>query len=130
MRYFAAPFLLALASCNRAGAVQPDSSNPAHCIAAFHYGAYWFKVGNRPDKVTDMVARGMFEMQKIKSSGGSASAALAEGKALTRLYAADSKKMDALFTACGLAQDADPRFREELPELRANARLAQAARSY
>ena len=76
-----------------------------------------------------MVARGIFEMQKVKSSGGSASTALDEGKALTRAYVKDTKKMDALFMACESAQDTDPQFREELPKLLANARLAQAASS-
>ena len=121
-----ASVVVALAACGRAGAVTPDSKNPAHCIAAFNYGAYWFKVGKRPEKVTAMVARGMFEMNKIKANGGSVADAKAQGTALTKAYADDAKAMDALFIACGSAQDADAQFKAQLPILLAQARKAEA----
>jgi hypothetical protein len=118
--------IMALAACSPAAAVAPDSQNPAHCIAAFNYGAYWFKVGKRPEKVTAMVARGIFEMNKIKASGGSVADARAEGEALTKAYANDQNQMDALFVACGSAQDADAQFKAQLPSLLVSAREAQA----
>jgi hypothetical protein len=95
-------------------------------MAAFNYEAYWFNVGHRQDLVVAMVARGIFEMEKVKSSGGSAATALAEGKSLTQAYVQDHKKMDALFAACGSAQDADPRFHAEHADLLARARAAGA----
>jgi hypothetical protein len=123
MRY---PFVIAVTliaeSCGPTAAVGPDSHNPAHCIAAFNNAAYWFKIGQRPQKVTAMLARGAFEMEKVKAAGGSASAAIAEAKALTKAYAEDQKQMDALFLECGSAQDGDPHFRQELPHLLARVR--------
>ena len=119
---------IALAACGRAVAVTPESKNPAHCLAAFNYGAYWFNVGKRPDKATAMVARAMFEMNKIEAKGGSLSDAKAEGMALTKAYANNAKEMDALFLACGQAQDSDAQFRAQLPILLAAARKAEAER--
>jgi hypothetical protein len=113
----------AVAACGQAAAVVPDSRNPAHCIAAFNYAAYWFNKGNRPEKVTGMMARGIFEANKINASGGSLAKAEAEGKALTQAYAKDAEKMDALFLACGSAQDADPQFKDQLPTLVATAKV-------
>ena len=118
--------VIALVACGRARAETPDSKNPAHCIAALNYGAYWFNVGKRPDKVTAMVARGIFEMNKIKASGGSVADAKAEGMALTKAYADNEKEMDALLVACGSAQDADTQFKAQQPTLLAAARKAQA----
>ena len=123
----AAPVLLALSACGSAKAITPDNHNPAHCIAAFNNAAYWFKIGQKPEKVTAMMARGAFEMEKAKAAGHSAAATLAEGEAFTEAYAKDQTAVDALFLACGAAQDANPRFREELPELLARVRSAQAA---
>jgi hypothetical protein len=125
-RFLAATALLVLSACSSATATPPDGHNPAHCIAAFNNAAYWFNVGQRQDLVVAMVARGIFEMEKVKSSGGSAATALAEAKSLTQAYGQDQKKMDALFVACGSAEDADPRFREEHADLLARARASGA----
>lgn len=113
--------------CSPAAALAPDSKKPAHCIAAFNYGAYWFRVGKQPGKVTQMIARGLYEMQKLKASGASEAAAKAEGKALTEAYANNAKVMDSLFEACGTAQDSDPMFNAKLPELMAVAARLQPA---
>jgi len=118
--------LLPTSSCNRAAANAPDGNNPAHCIAAFNYAAYWFKVGHRPEKIIAMMARGAFEIEKVKARGASPAAALTEAKTFTQKYVKDQKTMDALFVACGSAQDADLHFREELPALLARVRSAQA----
>lgn len=107
----------ALTACSQAAAVVPDSRNPAHCIAAFHYYAYWMNKGDQPRKATGMMARAIFEMNKIKAVGGSVAAAKAEGIALTKAYAANERQMDALFLACGSAQDADPKFHEQASSL-------------
>ena len=117
MRFAILGLPLALVACGRAEALQPDSHNPAHCIAAFNYGAYWFKVGNRPDKATAMLVRGAYEMNKVKVAGRAPGEALAEAKALTQAYVRDEKAMDTLFQACEAAQNSDPRFRAEYPGL-------------
>jgi hypothetical protein len=121
-----APALLLTWSCSRAAANTPDRHNPAHRIAAFNNAAYWFKVGHRPEKIIAMMARGAFEMQKVKARNVSPAAVLTEAKTFTQTYVKDQKTMDALFVACGSAQDADPHFREELPALLARVRSAQA----
>jgi hypothetical protein len=121
-----------LAACAPAAAAAPDSTDPAHCIAAFNYAAFWLKQNERagPERVTDMVARAIYELDKIKAAGGSVADAHERGRALTVRYAADPKAMDALFLACGRAQDGDPRFRERRPALIEAARAAQARSGY
>ena len=115
-----------LSGCSAAHSAMPDSNNPAHCIAAFNYGAYWFKVGHRDRGVRNMRVRGAYEMEKLKAAGRSLDDAFAEGKALTQRYVRDEKVMDRLFKECGEAQDADPNFREAQPRLVAQLQTAGA----
>jgi hypothetical protein len=113
----------ALAGCAKASAAEPDSRNPAHCIAAMNFSAFWLGKNNKyPEKVTEVRARALFEAQKIKASGGSMEAAKAESDALTRAFGNDLEKMNALSLACGVAQDRDPRFKAEIPALIATVR--------
>ena len=109
--------LAAATACSPASAVLPDSGNPAHCIAAFHYAAYAFKTGGQPNRATPMVVRAIFEMEKLKASGTSEAAAREESTKLTKAYANDHEAMMALVRACGAAQDNDPKYRAELPRL-------------
>ena len=111
-----------LTSCGRAAAEAPDSNNPAHCLAAFHYAAYWFAVGKEPDKVAQELAKGLYVMQRVKADGGSPPAVLAEAKQFTSTHVKNSKDMDALFIACSKAQAYDPRFRAEFGALIEKAR--------
>src|SRR3569833_2804580 len=97
----------ALVSCSNARAANLDSSNPAQCLAAFNYDAYWFKVGNEPDKVAEYLARGLYVMGKAKAEGHSPAAVLAEAKEFSALHVKDSKAMDALSISCGKALSAD-----------------------
>ena len=117
--------IIGLTGCGTAGAVVPDSGNPAHCVAAFNYANYWFKVGKQPERATAMVARAMYEIDNIREQGGSVADAKNEGMALTKAYAKDAKQMDSLSLACGKAQDADPQFSSRLPKLLAAARAAE-----
>ena len=117
---FLAAASISLASCGNATAA---SNNPAHCLAAFNYAAYWFKVGNEPDKVERQLAYGLYVMEKVKSDGGSASEVLAEAKQFSVAHVKNSKEMDALYLACAKAQAHDPRFRAEFPGLLEKARL-------
>jgi hypothetical protein len=114
---------VSVAGCGSAAAVQPDSSNPAHCIAAMNFSAYWLGKGNKfPAKVVNVRARGLFEAQKIKASGGSLDDAKGEAVALTKAYGKDLDKMDDLFLACAQAEDRDPAFQAQLPDLLATVR--------
>ncbi|HYU94620.1 MAG TPA: hypothetical protein VE989_00460 [Sphingomicrobium sp.] len=107
-----------ISGCSAAhSATTPDSQNPAHCIAAFNYGAYWFRLDHNDRRVRNMYVRAAYEMEKLKAKGESATGALADGKVLTERYARDQDAMDRLFKACGDAQDADPKFREVQPRL-------------
>ena len=57
---------MALASCGKAAAITPDPSNPAHCIAAFNYGSYWFSLAPRnSEKIAWMMAQAKYEAIKI-----------------------------------------------------------------
>jgi hypothetical protein len=119
--------LVVVSACSPAAAVVPDSGNPAHCIAGFHYAAYAFKVGKQPQRITPMVARAIFETEKLMASGISESAARAESIALTKAYANDHDAMVSLVKACGSAQDSDSKYRAELPRLFSLAQSSQAA---
>lgn len=114
--------LIGLAGCSNASAESADSNNPAHCLAAFNYNAYWFKVGNRPEKVTEYLARGLYVMERVKSAGGSPAPVLSEAKQFTVDHVKDSKVMDALGVACGKAQAHDAQFRAEFGDLIEKAR--------
>ncbi len=115
---------LVLAGCDRAAAVELDSRNPAHCLAAFQYAAHWFDIGKRPVKVRAMAARWVYEMERVSASGRSPDEAKAQAKRISESYGDDSKEMDALFLSCGQAQDKDPRFHAELPTLLRAADIA------
>jgi hypothetical protein len=108
---------LAVSACSAAHSATPDSSNPAHCIAAFNYGAYWLKVARDDRGVRHMYIRGAFEMEKWKAGGHSAEEALVEGKAITERYVRDRDAMMRLLERCGEAQDVDPKFHESQDEI-------------
>lgn len=107
-------------------AVVPNSNNPAHCIAAFSYYAHLLRNAGRPELATEMLARGMYEKERITTTGGSWEKAKADVLAVTEAYARDAKQMDALFVACGETQDRDLKFKSRLPQLLENARAAGA----
>lgn len=113
---------IGLAACGEATVASPDSNNPAHCLAAFDYDAYWFKVDNQPKKVAEYIARGLYVMQKVKSSGGSQAQVLAEAKQFSVGHAKDSKQMDALGLECGKALAGDAGFQAEFADLIEKAR--------
>jgi hypothetical protein len=120
-----------VSACGKAQAIAPDSTNPAHCIAAFHWGAYWFSVTtpkhtpNR-EKIAEMVAHARYELNKIKASGASVEAAKKQGEELTKAYAKEGKKLDELMLDCSIAQANDPEFRKQWQSLLASARSEAA----
>jgi len=114
--------VIGLASCSNARTAAPDSNNPAHCLAAFNYNAYWFKVGNRPEEVAEYLARGIYVLEKVKSKGGRPSQVISEAQQFSIGHVKDSKAMDALGLACGEALAYDPNFRSEFAGLIEKAR--------
>jgi hypothetical protein len=107
-----------LTSCSEAGAGQLDSRNPAHCIAAFNYQIFlWKKVGNHPEQVREALVRSMFEDGKWKASNRSSSERRAEVSAATRAYANKPQAMNALASACLTAEEADPDFHLQRPQI-------------
>jgi hypothetical protein len=113
-----------LAGCGTAVAAEPDSRNPAHCYAALNFGNYWLrKGGNHADKVAEGEARMLFEMSKSRSRENF----LADGQALTRTYGNDREKMNTLLLGCLQAEEADPEFHRDFPNLLALARSHPSA---
>ena len=114
---------IALGACGKADALAPDPANPAHCIAAFNYGAYWLshKESYRP-KVAVEIAKGIYEMSKVKASGQSVDAAKAESVRITESYSSDPDAMDELYNACSNALQDDEEFKRQLPTLLESAK--------
>jgi len=108
---------LSLTGCSPASASEPDSHNPAHCIAAFNYANHWLQMGHKTDLVRQGMARSLFEAQKLRSSGRSLAAAHAESAAVTKAYGNDSEKMFALAQGCIDAESADKQFNAEYQHL-------------
>ena len=123
MRYmFLALASFSLASCSYANAETPDSNNPAHCLAAFNYDAYWFKVGKDHEKVAYYLAQGAYVLERAQASGASQSEVIQGAKRFSTAYVKNGKEMDALSIECGKKLAYDARFRAELPSLIGRAR--------
>lgn len=109
---------MAIGACGKAEAIAPDHTNPAHCIAAFHYGAYWLshKESYRP-KVAVEIAKSIYEMNRIKAAGQSVERAKAESERVTKAYAENNEAMDDLYNGCSNALQGDAEFKRQLPAL-------------
>ena len=109
---------VALTGCGEARAAEPDSNNPAHCIAAFTYqSVLWKKVGNHPEQVQEGLARSLFESRKWTNSGRSQSERRAVMMAMLKAYGNNPEAMNALAARCLAAEDTDPCFREMRPDI-------------
>lgn len=64
-----------------------------------------------------MMARAVYEFEKLKASGVQEGAARAQSIAFTKKYANDHAAMMSLVRACGSGQDADPKYKAALPRL-------------
>lgn len=98
-----------LVGCGSASAVRPDSSNPAHCIAAFS-DARSLQDGMKNKDISyslQWTARGIFEGKKLEAVGGLRSGQT-EGEALLAAYSKDSEVMNKLVRECASRQDTDP----------------------
>lgn len=62
---------LMLGACGAASASPPDSSKPAHCIAAFHYGRTIALRGHPADVslAVQSTARSIYEGRKLTAEG-------------------------------------------------------------
>jgi hypothetical protein len=99
-----------------------DASNPAHCIAAFNLWATFANREGESNLQVQMIARALFEAEKLES-GEAIAAAKAEGLKLSRDRLVDD--LDAaqkLAAECGLRQDSDPAFEARGPDLLLKAR--------
>jgi hypothetical protein len=115
---------LFLTGCGSAAASEPDSRNPAHCIAALNMAAAWNendKSSPHPEWTEQYRAAMVYEMEKLKKSGRSVEDAKAEGVAFTKAYWKDSR-MPSFVLECVRAQARDPNFKAELPRLMEIAR--------
>ncbi len=104
--------ILMLGACGAASASPPDSSKPAHCIAAFHYGRT-IALRGRPADIhlaVQSTARSLYEGRKLKAQGQLAQLQR-EGERLLVDNAANDKVMMALLRDCLTRQDADPDYR-------------------
>ena len=104
---------LMLGACGAASASPPDSSKPAHCIAAFHYGRTIALRGQPADVslAVQSTARSIYEGRKLKAEGQFADGQR-EGERLLADNAANDKVMMSLLRDCLTRQDADPAYRE------------------
>ena len=123
-------FCFLLTGCGRAAAAAPDSQNPAHCYAALNFANFWLrKGGEHTDKVIEGEARMLFELKTSNASGRSSETFLADGEAITRAFGNDRDgKMDALLLACLQAEEANPEFHRDFPNLLALARKHPSVR--
>ena len=110
---------LFLTGCGSAAASEPDSRNPAHCIAPGDEIARLERP--HPEWTEQYRAAMVYEMEKLKKSGRSVEDAKAEGVAFTKAYWKDSR-MPSFVLECVRAQARDPNFKAELPRLMEIAR--------
>lgn len=104
--------MLLASACGSASSQQPDSSNPAHCVAAFAYGRGLALGGKRRDLdlAVQSTARALFEGKKMKASGTFTSGRR-EGAAFFDTYGRNGQVMMPLLVECAKRQDADPAYR-------------------
>lgn len=122
--------LASLGACGVANASAPDSGNPAHCLAAFHY-ARTIALRGQPsdvDLAVQSTARGLYEGLKLKARGAF-DGGRTEGEALLSEQAGNGKAMVSLMLDCAKRQDADAEYRKlnESGALMAAARKADPA---
>ncbi|MBR2174321.1 hypothetical protein [Sphingopyxis sp.] len=99
-------------ACGTATAVTPDSTNPAHCVAAFAYGRSINAGAKVPDVAlsVESTARALFEGKRMKVDG-TFEAGGREGEEFYATYGKDGDAMLKLAYECGKRQDLDPNFR-------------------
>jgi hypothetical protein len=122
-----ASLLASLAACSPAGAVTAVDQKAGRCLAAYGWALDLATRGGDADLATAMVARGMFDTEMLKRSGGSPTAAQAEATAFILAHGGDFDRMSAVAAECMKAQEADPIFRANRTMLLERARVAQAA---
>lgn len=103
---------LLLGACGAASASAPTSSNPAHCMAAFHYGRTIALRGQPADVslAVQSTARSIYEGRKLKARGQFDSGR-SESESLLAENAKNEKVMMSLLGDCLTQQDADPDYR-------------------
>lgn len=102
--------LAILSACSSTSAANPDPKNPAHCVAAFHYGRELMLTGSNPDyKVAiGMTGRALFEMKRLPASELPVSKEI--GADLLKRYENNIDVMQKLLLDCRANQNSDPSF--------------------
>jgi hypothetical protein len=103
--------LAGLTSCGRADVGKPDSSNPAHCIAALNWGRN-LELRGQPNMhgALSLTAREVFEIGKLEKAGVQDKGQSA-ATAFTLKYGKDSSIMQPLVVACMKREDQEPSFK-------------------
>ena len=122
------PVSIVLASCGSARAAEPDSGNPAHCVAALNMAAAWnenSKSSKHPEWTSQYRAGALYLIAKINKSGGSLEESKAQAAASTKTYWKDSR-MPSFILECVKSLAKDPEFRAQEEHFAAVATAASA----
>lgn len=102
--------LTILSACGSTSAANPDPKNPAHCVAAFHYGRELMLTGANPNYngAIGMSGRMLFEMKRMAAS--ELPEAKEVGSDFLAKHANNINVMQKLLLDCRANQNADPSF--------------------
>ena len=112
MRYlvhFSALFAT-LSACGAADALSPDPKNPAHCVAAFHYGRELMLTGNSPNYKVAIGTTGRALYERKQMAAGEVPAGENVGADLLSKYGKNVEVMQNLLLECRTKQNSDPSF--------------------
>ena len=123
--FVAAGLAFAVGACGTASSETPNSSKPAHCIAAFNYGRQLALAGPSPklSLAVQSTARALFVGKRLEANGTFATGEK-EGAVLLKDHGHDPDIMMPLLLECSKRQDADPAYQA----MNDNGQLMAAAR--
>lgn len=128
--YVAVSALVGLSACGTASSSPLDSSNHAHCVAAFFYARQIALGGPKPnlELAVQSTARSLFEGKRMKADG-TLQASQMESAAVLSAHGRDTEAMTHLLLDCAKRQDADPAYQalDETGQLMAAARKTDPA---
>jgi hypothetical protein len=103
--------LVAVTACAKAEVGKANSSNPAHCIAAFNWGrSLELRAEPNIHGALGSTAREVYYALKLKNAGVR-DGGQAESTAFTMQYGANRDVMLSLLKDCAYKQDADPAYK-------------------
>ena len=110
-----------LAACGKASAVTLDSSNPAHCIAAFEIGVVAARQSKDLDWAAKERARSLYEAGKLDK--GNEAKVKEEIETVIKQIKDDVGAMSQVYEPCTERQNGDPAFVSQSAGLLALAKL-------